>query len=298
LKPVRIGIVVLNYNGAEKTVACLESLQLLRQGSLSLQIVVVDNSSQDESVKIISSAWPDIKLIKSSTNLGYAGGNNLGVAYFMNIGIDYIWILNNDTLVQPETLEKMLNKIEGDPAVGCVGSLIREIGPGGDQPILAVGGGTISWVFGTARHLKDVNKINNLEYITGASMLISKSAWESIGGLCEDYFLYWEDVDFCLRLKRHGWKLAVAIDAEVRHDESATLGRHSLLLIYYMNRAFVRFSIAHSSFFAWTILAGCFARMTKRLLLGRWAEARMVWRATIDGWNGRKGPYLEMINRI
>ena len=287
-----IGIVVLNYRGASQTLACLDSLRHLSPIGCRVEIIVVDNASGDGSPSQILAARPEITLLESKYNNGYAAGNNLGADYLLAKGVDYLWILNNDTQVHPDSLKHMIDFLLDNPRIGAVGCTLKD-SKSTDQAPLALGGGEISWLTGRAKHLTKMSGISRMDYITGASILVRKEAWQMSGGITEDYFLYWEDVDFSLRLKKLGWELGVASDAVVFHDESSTLGRRSKPQVYYSSRAFVRFMLVHSSFPLWTIFTGCLRCVARGVWLRNPGEARMAIKGTIDGWKGRKSPYRE-----
>lgn len=232
-----VGITVLNYCGAQKSIACLESLS--RTEYPNIRVVVVDNASGDGSADLIAQIRPDLDLVRSDQNLGYAGGNALGVARCLEWGAEYIWVLNNDTLVLPDTLGKMVREAQASPRIGAVGCVIRD--ERAPSSILALGGGRISPLLGLARHVTNREEGHRLDFLTGACMLIPTPVIRELGFISPDYFLYWEDVDYCYRLIRHGYKLVVALDATIFHDESSTLGKSSDLLTYYSFRSMVKF---------------------------------------------------------
>lgn len=286
-----VGIVVLNFKGAERTLACLESLRRVVPAECLVEVVVVDNASRDGSVGHIQDRWPDIHVIENKKNVGYAGGNNRGAEYLIGKGVDAIWILNNDTLVHPASLSRMIQLLRERPKVGVVGCVTTVMSRGGVAALII--GGRLSWIFGTSRLLSTRDGVQGIDFVSGASMLIRRDAWEEVGGLSEDFFLYWEDADFSLRIKQQGWELGTALDAEVQHDESATLGRGSMRQLYYMNREYIRFALLHSPAPAWTLIIGYSLRIVKRLVSGRWWEVWVVLRGMMDGWRGRNAPYRE-----
>src|SRR5689334_13312211 len=117
-----VSVVLLNWNGWKDTIPCVESLRQL--GYANVQIVVVDNASTDESEERIRAACPDVTLLQSGANRGFAGGNNVGIRYALEHSADYVWLLNNDTLVRPNTLSALVARAESDPRIGFVGSKI------------------------------------------------------------------------------------------------------------------------------------------------------------------------------
>ena len=196
----KISIVILQYNHSTHTLACLESVARLTYPNFD--VIVVDNGSETKHLKNVE-FWIDIrknpnyKLLISNENLGYGGGNNLGIRYALDRGADYILILNNDTVIEPD----FLNKIpEGD----IVGPFVHKI----------------KWLFPQGFPNGNINDKNS--YINGAAMLVRREVFEKIGLIDESYFLYFEDVDFCFRARKAGFTLS-GFTAQLIHNESATV---------------------------------------------------------------------------
>jgi len=118
----KVSIIVLNWNSAHDTAECLESLRKLNYPAH--EIIIVDNGSTDDSELVLREEYSDIKFIQTGVNLGYAGGNNVGIKYALAHGAELIWILNNDTVVDPDSLREMVVMAQSDPAIGLVGSKI------------------------------------------------------------------------------------------------------------------------------------------------------------------------------
>ena len=289
---MNIGIVVLNYRGLDRTLDCLASLREMDLAGHRVTVVAVDNASGDGSAAAIRIQFPEFELIENPRNLGYAAGNNRGVEHLLAFGVDAILVLNNDTRVHPAALGSMISLLGSRPRIGVVGCVTPVVREGG-VPTRVIGA-RLSWLLGTAKLVTTADRVEDVDYLSGAAMLVRREAWEAVGGLNEDYFLYWEDADFCLRLKRNGWDLAIALDAEVQHEEGATLGRGSLRQAYYFNREFVRFVLSHSPVPFWTLPAGYLLRTLRRLASGNWREVPVIFRGMAHGWKGRKSPYTEM----
>jgi GT2 family glycosyltransferase len=211
-----VWIVLVNWNGADDTLDCLHSL-----GRLDYQprhVVVVDNGSTDDSVARLQAPWPNLDLLLSQTNLGFAGGNNLGIRYALNGGAAYIWILNNDTTVDPSSLSELIAVAEQQPDVGIVGSIQYEAGAG--DVVQSWGGGNFSRL---TRNPSEATFPGPRDYITAASMLVRRRVFEEIGLFDERFFIYWEDADLSRRATEHGWRLAVAPRAVVYHKLGAAM---------------------------------------------------------------------------
>jgi GT2 family glycosyltransferase len=278
-------IIVLNWNGINDTLNCLESLTALN--GKQFKIVICDNGSVDNSICLIKewyenniscqyvseceflvlphSKASEIKTIDSKAgifiidigeNLGFAGGNNIGVNFALNqLDMQYIWLLNNDTVVQPDTLEHMLQVFKNDERVGVCGSKLIYFDD--RTKVQGLGGVFNSW-FCTSRHYgafdnsckKYDDRIvsSQIDYVIGASMLISKRLVSDIGGLCEDYFLYYEEIDYCIRAQNKGYYIYVATESVVYHKEGASTSKieRGIIADYYAIRN--RLSIAKKFF--------------------------------------------------
>lgn len=279
----KVGIVILNYKNAEMTVQCLDSLRKLTYPEWTA--LVVDNCSCDGSVECLRVAHPDVPVLETESNLGYAGGNKAGYEYYVDKQVDYLWLLNNDTKVDPSSLAHMVAAAESDPKIGAVGCLIRD----GHNPddVVACGGGRVSLWSGHSSHTANHSRIQDIHFVTGASLLVPMRVIEVMGFLDEGYFLYYEDTDYSLRLRKSGYKLLVATGAVVYHYESGSIGRRSAMQCYYCNRAFVRFMARNAPFPLLPITIGAIVRFAKRVVTLDWIEIPILAKAFWDGWKGR-----------
>jgi len=263
-------IIILNWNGWRDTLACLAALEVLDYPNC--QVVVVDNGSTDGSAEEIRKAKPQVTLIETGQNLGFAKANNIGIRYALDQGANYVWLLNNDTIVDPGALSAMVELAERDRRVGVVGSVLYYM----EQPtkVQAWGGGRVSLLTGRSCHLRAPGEPH---YITGASMLLRREALEQVGLLDEGFFMYWEDVDLSFRLRQRGWMVAVTPGSRVLHKESASVKKRSSRQDILYNASAVRFFRRYSRFPTLPITLGIGGRMLKRLLLGDWERVRSVW---------------------
>lgn len=211
---MKIAIIIVNYNGGPKIVKCLQSLRSTI-GS-EAEIVVVDNASSDDSVAKIKNK--DLKILKNKKNLGFAAGANIGVKYVLRQGIEAILLLNPDTLVDKNFLESLL-KNHADIVVPVI--KFKK-----DNHLVYDFGGKINWWLGRCSHFEFSNcqivQLPNLDYVSGCCMLIKRRVFEKIGMLDERYFLYFEDVDFCLRARKAGFKISVEPKSFIFHKLSTT----------------------------------------------------------------------------
>lgn len=185
---------------------------------------------------------PKLIFIQIGENLGYAGGNNVGINYALSQpDVKYVWILNNDTVVQQDTLSSMVANAEGDSTIGLVGSALLQY----RSPTLiqALGGGHFGRLFGQDHQIgrgtqfeKHSHRAFDLEHVVGASMLVRIAAIREVGLLEESYFLYREETDWCIRMRQQNWRLRYCRGALVWHKEGRSIGHKSYLHDYYSVR--------------------------------------------------------------
>lgn len=222
MKYPKVFIVILNYNGKDVLKNALESVYKLNYPNY--QVVVVDNDSTDGSFEEARVAYGKFSFIKNSHNVGFAAGNNVAIKWALEKMADYIFLLNNDALMEKDCLLKLVNEAEKNAEAGILSPIIYK----GDSSQIWFAGGKINWLKMRAEH---VNNIKESDYITGCAMLIKKEIFKKIGLLDENFFLYYEDVDFSFRAKQNGFKLKIIPEAKVFHFEKSS---ESLNKIYYL----------------------------------------------------------------
>ena len=231
-------IVLLNWNGLEDTVDCLESCPKLTYPNY--RIIVVDNASAGNDAMELADRFPHVNVIELDINQGYAGGNNVGIQYALNQGADSVWLLNNDTVVEPNSLDLLVHELYASESVGCTGSKIYYF----DMPdILWYAGGVVEPLRGIAGHVgqdeKDVGQhdvVRDVDYVTGCSLLVKREIFETVGLLDEDYYLLFEDTDFCFRIKKAGYCSRYVPWSMVWHKVSRSIGKESCRYEYYIYR--------------------------------------------------------------
>jgi GT2 family glycosyltransferase len=236
---MRVGAVVLNYRGADDTVACLESLATLADPP---RVIVVDNNSGDGSVERIRSSRPDLELIANDDNVGFAGGNNVAIERLLADGAEFVWLLNNDTTVEPDTLDAMLAAAATDDRLGAVGSVIYDMSR--PERVLTWGGGSVSRWTGRTRDASSA--VDRIDYLTGASMLLRSAALRDVGLFDTRFFFTWEDVDLGVRLGDAGWRIAVAEGSRVWHRWGGSIGSDAPLRLEHHASGLVVFMRKHS----------------------------------------------------
>ncbi len=247
-----VSLVIVNWNGIADTQAALDSIKRLAPHDVSLETIVVDNGSTNNSVEILRKKYPWIELVTTGKNLGFTGGNNIGMHVAMEHGAEYIWLLNNDTIVDTHALQ--LVDAFDDPAVGIAGSKIY-FAPGREYhaarykksehgKVFWYAGGLIDWDNMYASH-KGVDEVDHGQYddttqtdfVTGCSMMIKREVVERIGVLDDRYYLYLEDLDYCLRAKKAGFALSYYPASRLWHvNAGSTGGAGNPLHEYYQTR--------------------------------------------------------------
>lgn len=239
-------IIILQYGNSQDTIKCLNSVKELRYPNF--RTMVVDNASDSATQENLRNyvknqlgrdGWGTsrISLIFNAQNLGYAGGNNVGIKDALSKGADYVFILNNDAVVEPDTVGKLVEAAEGHPMIGAVGPAIKE-------PGRTVFYGKTSWFKPELSHshtLPIKEYLGPKEYLIGAGMLIKRALLEKTEGLDEIYFLYFEDVDFSWRAQLAGYKLKVVSEAVIHHRVSSSTKQlgSPLILRYHMRNALI-----------------------------------------------------------
>lgn len=274
----RVTCVVLNWNGWRDTLDCLAAL---RESSYPyLDIVVVDNGSTDQSVAQIRVARPDLTLLQTGSNLGFAGGNNSGIRYALNSGAEYIWLLNNDTRPAPDALSAMVGKAMTDRRIGAVGSVCYY----SDRPetVQIWAGGRVNLWIGYSPNTDRPHEDAWFHWLNGTSLLLSAAALNDVGLLDEGFFLYWEDVEIGLRLRKRGWRLAAAPDSKILHTVSASTGSSKILIDRFNTASGLRILRLYAP--APRISMGLFLlmRLARRLPRLQMARCRSVWRGIRD----------------
>lgn len=275
----RVAVVILNWNGWRDTIECLESVA--RSDYQDFFVAVCDNASTDSSAAqfrdwITARADPRIRFLQNGANLGFAGGNNVGMRFALEQGADYIWILNNDTVVETTAIRKMVDFMERQPSVGICGATLKEYSP--PHHIQTLGGYRYSkWC---ARCTPVLSRFRRVDYVAGASMFVRRSFVSSVGLMDEGYFLYFEEIDWITRGRQH-FRLGVCPEAVVFHKEGGTIGsgssaQRSLVSEYFTSRNRVRATWRLWPVYMPSVFFCLLASAAHRALLGRWRHAWMV----------------------
>ena len=222
MKYPRTAVIILNWNGLNDTIECLESLRKITYPDY--QVLVVDNGSTGDDVKVLRERFGDyIHIIENDRNYGFAEGNNIGMRYALaNFNPGYLLLLNNDITVAPNLLTELVGAAEDNTEVGLVGPLVYDYYR--PDVIIRTGHGQrISWWRGTtpgvmSRILKDKTVgIFEADCIEGSCMLVPRRVLEEVGMLDQEYFAYWEETDWCVRIRAAGYKICCVTSSKIWH---------------------------------------------------------------------------------
>jgi len=220
----KVTIIILNWNGKEDTIECLESLKHITY--LNHEILLVDNGSTDGSVEYFRERYPGMEIIENGVNLGFAEGNNVGIRRAMDEGADYVLMLNNDTVVDPVFLEKLLKVAESEKTIGVVGPKVYYYDI---KNKIQSAGVKLCWNKGKG-NMSRWNKIDNgqfdeiveVDYVSGCGLLAKSGVFKKIGYLNSEYFAYWEETDWCVRAHKAGYKVLYVPKAKIWHKGLST----------------------------------------------------------------------------
>lgn len=249
-------VVILNWNGWKDTIECLKSIDNNEKKSKNLEIIVVDNASTDTSVKRIKKLSLKnfkVTLLKNEQNLGFAGGNNVGIDYALKNKFDYIFILNNDTEIGKNAISKLAKYMDENKIVGVASPKIyfakgfefhkKRYSAKERGGVIWYAGGDMDWdnVLGTNHGVDEVdtgqfNETADTVFATGAAMILRSEVVKKFGKFDERFFLYFEDTDLSLRFKRAGYQIKYFPNSVIWHKVSRSSGIGSDLNDYYITR--------------------------------------------------------------
>ena len=231
---ILLSIITINYNGLKDTLALIETIPF----NESMEVIVVDNASDNQEAEQISNRFQDVKVIKSDKNLGFAGGNNLGIKASKG---KYLLLINNDTYFEIFNIQALIDRLNSDPNIGIVCPKIKFAWP--PQPIQFAGYTPLSNItirnqaigFGEEDH-GQYEAARPTPYAHGAAMLIKREAIDKVGLMPECYFLYYEELDWSMMFTRAGYQIWYDPKCTIFHKESQATGQNSPLRTYYITR--------------------------------------------------------------
>ncbi len=287
-----LAIVSVNYNQTALTLEMLASVEAARLHT-RCEIWVVDNASTVDGSAALAAAYPWVRTLRSEENLGFAGGNNLAIR---ETAADYVFLLNNDALIDEGVVEALLARFRENPSLGALSPLIYDFPRRTPEPILQYAGATrVSSLTGRNRthgrgqaNSGQFSGVAEVAYAHGAAMMVSRAAIDAVGLMEEGYFLYYEELDWCDRIRHAGFQIMLDGDRAIWHRESVSTGPDSAFKAYWINRSRILYmrrnkSRAQSLVFRTFYLLGVLPLHGGRhVLAGRFGHAHAFWRAWRD----------------
>ncbi len=287
-----LAIVSVNYNQTALTAEMLDSLE--RAGLHTwAEVWVVDNASKVDGSEVLAKAYPWAKTLRSEQNLGFAGGNNLAIR---QSSADYVFLLNNDAIVDPGVVEGLLERFRENPKLGALSPVIYDYPQQQARPTIQYAGASAvsGWTGRNETYHRGAaagaqpSGLQAVAYAHGAAMLVSRAALEAAGYMEEGFFLYYEELDWCDRIRRAGFEIMLDGDRAIWHRESVSTGVDSAFKIYWINRSRILYMRRNKS----KVQAGLFGVFyligvlplhgIRHFLAGRKAHARALWEAFQD----------------
>jgi GT2 family glycosyltransferase len=292
-----LAVVIVNWNGRHLLDACLTSV--FEQRPAPDRVIVVDNGSTDGSLEHLRSIWPQVAAVDAGSNLGFSGGNNLGIRDALAAGAEHVLLLNNDAQLLPGALAELLAGLEESGAAvwAAAPKILYRANPG----VIWSAGGRFDWWRGLSLHRGwdepdrgQYDRPELVEFGTACCLLVRGRIFREVGLLDEGYFMYFEDSDLSARAGRTGARVAYRPAARVLHDVQASSGRIGSrappLALYYWTRNRYRFisrnvrgPVRRLGAHAY-VVGTRMVRMAQAALAGRGAEARVIGRAMVDGY--------------
>ena len=261
----KVSIVILNWNGYAVTRDCLESLSRLDYPNS--EVLLVDNGSHDGSPDRLASEFPAFRVIRNPKNLGFTGGNNVGICHALQRGADYVLLLNNDTVVDHAFLSRLIEAGESDARIGALNPKIYYYEP---PRKIWYAGGSFSFWFGIARHIGGRkldqgrwDEPKQVSFITGCAFLIKSSVVRQVGLLDDTFFYSCEDTDWTIRALRAGYKCMYVPSAVLWHKESFDVKKNAgrAFRDYYNARNGLLLARKHARWYQWPTFLLCYAQM-------------------------------------
>lgn len=281
--------VILNTNRRDDTLETLGSLA--KSTYPNLHILVLDNASTDGSIDAIQKEYPDVQIIELDENLGYAGNNNVGIQAAMEQGADWVFVLNEDTIVDPACISHMIAAAVEKPDAGILGPLVYHY----DEPTVIQTAGGLMDNYWQAYHLGQnqpdqgqFSGVRQVDWISGCAILVNRQVIEQVGSLDKRFFYYWEETDWCLRAHEAGWRLYCVSTAKLWHKGVQRDYRPSPNVTYYSSRnRLLLLKKHHAPLHVWSHTAFQTIRtLSSWTIRPKWRSMRehrdAMWQGTVD----------------
>lgn len=305
----RVVVVVLTWNGLDDLTTCLDSFSCVDYPNY--EVVVVDNGSEDDTCAVVRQRWPWVTLLETGSNLGYVGGNNVGMRHGLEHGADYVFILNNDTKMTPDVLSQLVHLMEGDPRIGIAGAknllMADPTYTWGKYGILTWGPMLASVVGRDQPDTPDASP-KDVDWVIGNGCLMKCEALERVGLFDEEFFQVHEDIDWSTRARALGYRVVYVDTAAILHKgaSSADITKPvSFSYGYFLGRNPILFARKHATPAQWTKLIvmmslGVAIRIAmgavSRIIMALDGQLRF-FPGVIDGFRGRVRPELAIVHR-
>jgi GT2 family glycosyltransferase len=289
-----VSIITINYNSLDVTCELLDSIR--KVAYQNLEVIVVDNASAENPEKYLRKHYPECIFIRSEKNLGFAGGNNLGIEASRG---HFLFFLNNDAELVDGTIEKLLTLFSTNSGIGIASPKIcyHNAKPGSEPDVIQYAGTTHVHPLTARNSTLGEKEIDNGQYQTakptayahGAAMMIPREVIEKVGLMPEEFFLYYEELDWCEQIRRAGCEIWVEPNAKIYHKESYSVNKISALKTYYLNRnrlLFMRRNRSESQWRKFCVFLFLFTipkNSLMYLLKGEWANLKAFLKAI--RWN-------------
>lgn len=287
--------IVLAYNGVDLTLECLRSLAV--QDYPNLHVLVLDNASTDGTPEIVRSQAPAVEVLEAGENLGYAGGNNLGMRHALARGADLLFLVNNDTRLDPHCVTALVQETQRSPQCGAVGPMVYTWD---NWETISSAGGEIAWKAADAINVgagetdQGQYPARTVDFVNGCGIMVTQRATETVGLIDERFFMYWEETDWCLRIQAAGLEVRFQPAAKMQHKAPLTWRAQSPLTLYYMGRNRLFFFARHGHGVQRVrALAGAAKGLLHGVVqnrrAGNLAASEAARKALLDGVRGRWG---------
>lgn len=299
MKEPLVYIIILNWNSYNDTMECIDSIR--KSSYQNYELLIVDNSSTDNSYAILKRQFSNIKIIKNKINSGYAGGNNRGIKYAINKKAEYIFIINPDSIISETCINELVNKMSEDNSIGMASPKIYYYDK---SNIIWYAGSNIDWKRGLTPHIgcneKDLGQYDLNTYtdrVSGCAVMIKAEILNRTGLFDERYFLYFEETDLSLRFRHYGYKMAYVATAKCWHKISKTTGGYyGSIYQYYMTRNNLLFMKIHckkkfNEFFVHSIIRSIISilKILKNSKLNKFSIIKSILNGYKDFFQGNYG---------
>lgn len=288
--------IVLNTNHREDTLQCLASLE--QNTYENHKIILLDNASSDGSVEAVKSLLPEVQIVELEQNLGYAGNNNVGIQVAMNQGADWVFVLNEDTLLDPDCLARLVSAGESDSGIGILGPMVYHY----DEPtIIQSAGGRMDKFYRGWHSGQDeldqgqFQQPHAVEWITGCGILVRRAVIEQVGMVDERFFYYVEEFEWCVRAREAGWKIIHVPQAKLWHKGVQRNYQPKPSVTYYATRNRLLLLYKHRApLMAWVVTLGQFLRTylswtIKPKWRSKFEHRNAMWQGFVDFLHHRWG---------